>query len=318
MSAKLKIIWKKIKKILSRPFFWTVLSGLGGLYFVIKFFGEIVRFIISQSAEFWRIFNQTVPIYIVLFIFVFILIVLLLIKLRKHRLNEKEMFILGILDEREIGLNLLFKLYKQRFEKESRTMSHCLITIKQLEMKKLIKCAALSGGINSIQDELFQLTEKGQKRFEKLDSTIREKSENIYNKLLAMAKPEELDPAKYAWKIEVSVSTDTNANGDIYLFLDNTWLGSPNDLKYSPLPDNSGTSKGTVSFWETIYPGTHTLTFRLAHYNDFVEGQITPGSWVIKMIISGNLNVMICGAVQEQNIGLWKVGQDQTFTFSIQ
>jgi len=103
-------------------------------------------------------------------------------------LNEKEMFILGILDEREIGLNLLFKLYKQRFEKESRTMSHCLVTIKQLEMKKLIRCAAHAGEINSIQDELFQLNKKGQKRFEKLDSIIREKSENIYNKLLAMPK----------------------------------------------------------------------------------------------------------------------------------
>jgi len=165
-----------------------VLSGLGGLYFVIKFFGEIVRFLISQSTEFWKILNRTIPIYAVLVILVFILIVLLLIKLRKFRLNEKETFILAILDKREIGLNLLFKLYKQRFEKESRTMSHCLLTIKQLEMKKFIICPALTGGINGIQNELFQLTKKGQKRFEKLDSVIKEKAENIYNEILNMAK----------------------------------------------------------------------------------------------------------------------------------
>jgi len=185
------MILKKAEKVVSNIFFRTTLRILGaitGLILVINFFGKIVRFLISLSTAFWRIFNRTVPIYIVLVIFVLILIVFLLIRLRKLRLNEKETFILAILDEREIGLNLLFKLYKQRFEKESRTMSHCLVTIKQLEMKKLINCAALSGGINGIQDELFQLTKKGQKRFKELDSIIIVKAENIYNKISDMPK----------------------------------------------------------------------------------------------------------------------------------
>lgn len=186
------MIWGKVKKLASKPFFWKrlrgLVSGLAALIVIIKFFGEIARWLVSKSIIVWGILNQPVPIYVVLVIFVLILIVFLLIKLRKLRLNEKEMFMLGILDERELGLNLLFKVYKQRFDAESRTMSNCLVTIKQLEKKKLIKCATFTGGINDIQDELFQLTKKGRKRFEKLDSVIKEKAEGVYNKVLAMPK----------------------------------------------------------------------------------------------------------------------------------
>jgi hypothetical protein len=182
----------KIKKLASKAFFWPMIGALAALITalitLISYLGKTVRFVGWGLNKVWGILNQPVPIYVVLVIFALTLIVFLLIKLRKHRLNEEETFILAILDKREIGLNLLFKLYKQRFEKESRTMSHCLLTIKQLEMKKLIKCAALSGGINGIQDELFQLTKKGQKRFEELDSVIKEKAENIYNEILNMAK----------------------------------------------------------------------------------------------------------------------------------
>jgi len=182
------MIWKNVIKVVSKPFFLKMLTGLAALIVIIKFFGEIVRWFAPKSIIVWGILNQSVPIYVVLAIFVLILIVFLLIKLREHRLNEKEMFILGILDEREIGLNLLFKVYKQRFKAESRTRSDCLENIKQLEMKKFIRCAALAGGINGIQDELFQLTKKGRKRFEKLDSVIKEKAEGVYNKVLAMPK----------------------------------------------------------------------------------------------------------------------------------
>lgn len=186
------MIREKVKKLASKPFFWKKLrglvSGLAALIVIIKFFGEIARWLVSKSIIVWGILNQPVPIYVVLVIFALVLIVFLLIKLRKLRLNEKEMFILGILDERELGLNLLFKVYKQRFGTESRTMSNCLVTIKQLEKKKLIKCEAFTGGIDDIQDELFQLTKKGQKRFKKLDSIIKGKAEDTYKKLLAMPK----------------------------------------------------------------------------------------------------------------------------------
>ena len=166
----------------------TIITNLKFVWNCLKFFGEIARFVGWGLNKVWGILNQPLPIYVILVIFVLILIVFLLIKLRKLRLNEKEVFILGILDEREIGLNLLFKAYKQRFEAEPRTRSNCLENIKQLEMKKLIRCAAFAGGINGIQDELFQLTKKGQKRFEKLDSVIKEKAEGVYNEVLAMPK----------------------------------------------------------------------------------------------------------------------------------
>lgn len=186
------MIWENVKKAVFKPFLWKRLIGLAALITalikLIEYLGKIVRFVGWGLNKVWGILNQPLPIYVILAIFVLILIVFLLIKLRKLKFNDKEMFILGILDEREIGLNLLLKVYKQRFKAESRTRSNCLKNIEQLEMKKLIRCAALAGGINGIQDELFQLTKKGRKRFEKLDSVIKEKAEGVYNKVLAMPK----------------------------------------------------------------------------------------------------------------------------------
>lgn len=126
--------WENVKKVASKPFL-KMISGLAALIVIIKFFGEIVRWLVPKSIIVWGILNQPVPIYVVLVIFVLILIVFLLIKLRKTKLSEKEVFILGILDEKEIGLNLLFKVYKQRFEAEPRTMSNCLVTINSLRRK---------------------------------------------------------------------------------------------------------------------------------------------------------------------------------------
>jgi len=184
--------WKNVKKVVSKLFFWArlsgLVSGLAALIVIIKFFGEIVRWLVSKSIIVWGILNQPVPINVVLVIFALIFIIFLIIKSRKTRLDEKDVFILGILDEREIRLSLLFKIYKQRFEAEPRTMSNCLVTIKQLEKKKLIECEVFTGGAKDIQEEMFKLTKKGQKRFEKLVPVIKENAENIYNKVLAMPK----------------------------------------------------------------------------------------------------------------------------------
>lgn len=126
-----------------------------------------------------------------------------------------------------------------------------------------------------------------------------------------------IDTVYYSCKFEIVVSVDAAATGDIYLFIDDDSLGSPNDIDFSPLPDNPDISEGTVIFWKIVNPGTHSLTFRLAHYNDLESGQITPGEWVIKMVVSSHPDLMIGGSVQEQNIGLWKLGQDYSFTFII-
>ena len=186
------MILEKVKKLASKPFFWPMVGALAtvitALIMLIIYLGEIVRFVSWVLNKVWGIFNQPVPINVVLVIFAIIFIVFLLIKSRKTRLNEKDMFILGILDEREIRLSLLFKIYKQRFETESRTMSNCLVTIKQLEKKKLIECEVFTGGAKDIQEEMFKLTKKGQKRFEKLVPVIKKNAENIYNKVLAMPK----------------------------------------------------------------------------------------------------------------------------------
>ncbi len=139
--------------------------------------------------------------------------------------------------------------------------------------------------------------------------------------------PEPIPDVSYSIKFDLMVLHDMAATGDFYLSLleetpsDNVYLKSLEDLDFSPPPDNPNASEGTVSFWTTVPEvpsGTYNLVFRLAHYNDYELDQITPGEWVIKMIVSSsNLELMIGGGVQEQRFALWKVGQDNWFTFSI-
>ncbi len=123
-----------------------------------------------------------------------------------------------------------------------------------------------------------------------------------------------LDTVYYSCKFDVMVSHDESATGHIYLYYIN--LISV-DLDFSPLPDNPDVSEGAVSFWEIVNPGTYSLTIRLQRYNDLEDGQVTSGEWIIKMTISSHPDLMIGGGVQEQNIGLWKLGQDYSFTFII-
>lgn len=140
--------------------------------------------------------------------------------------------------------------------------------------------------------------------------------------------PEPPDPTpdiSYSYEFELSVSYDVSATGDIYLFREEI----PKELNvvhmlpkldFFPLPDNPDVSEGMVSCWQELFPGTYKIIFRLAHYNDYEEGQnqITPGEWVIKMIAaSPDIRTYVAGGIQEQRIGLWKVGQDYEFTFSV-
>lgn len=141
--------------------------------------------------------------------------------------------------------------------------------------------------------------------------------------------PEPSDPPidiYYSCEFELMVSHDASATGDFHLSLleetpsDNEFLMDLGNLDFSPLLDNQDISEGTASFQATIPmvpSGIYNLCLQLAHYNDYEEGQSTPGEWVMKMIIFSPSGFFINGAVQEQRIRLRYVGRECWFTFSI-
>jgi len=163
-----KRTWKRIDRAR------IPLSILASISIIYDFLTNKIGFVIPTLRFLWKFLNQRIPIFIVIAL---VLAVLILIKQTGLKLTEKEVFIISLLDEGERGLGLLFKSYKKTFPAEPRTMSNCMTTIQKLEKRKLIKVEALTGGINTIQDELFKLTKKGLKRYRKLDAAIKEKGE---------------------------------------------------------------------------------------------------------------------------------------------
>lgn len=107
------------------------------------------------------------------------LVVLVLKRIKNRRLNESEKFIISILDDRELGFGNLFKAHKVKFTKESRTVSNCVSAVKHLEKMKLVESKASVGGIKEVGDELFRLTDKGKKRYKKLDGMKSEAAQII-------------------------------------------------------------------------------------------------------------------------------------------
>jgi hypothetical protein len=187
--------WEKLWKTLSNKKSEGIIATVASILIILDIVTKKINFVIPVVNFLWRIIKEKVPIF---YIVALILIVFILIKIRSRRLNEREKFIIGFLDEGERGIRLLFKAYKIKYPNESRTMSNCAIIVKQLEKKKLVKCEAFTGGINSIQDELFKLTKRGQKRFEKLDSKIKEDTARILGDISGASespKPEK-DKAK--------------------------------------------------------------------------------------------------------------------------
>jgi len=161
-----KRTWKRIDRAR------IPLSILASISIIYDFLTNKIGFVIPTLRFLWKFLNQRIPVFIVIAL---VLAVLILIKQIGWKLTEKEVFIISLLDEGERGLGLLFKAYKKTFPAEPRTMSNCMTTIQKLEKRKLIKVEALTGGINTIQDELFKLTKKGLKRYRKLDAAIKEK-----------------------------------------------------------------------------------------------------------------------------------------------
>lgn len=132
----------------------------------------------------------------------------------------------------------------------------------------------------------------------------------------------------YSCKFDLTVFHDASASGTFLLSLleetpsSNDLIKNLGNLDFYPLPDNPDVSEGAVSLWAevpAVPSGTYNLALKLEQYNDLVEGEVTPGEWVIKMIVSSsNLELFIAGSVQEQRYALVQVGRDTAwFTFSI-
>jgi hypothetical protein len=126
-----------------------------------------------------------IPVWILL---VLSLSAFLVFRLKTRTLNERQKFILSILDEREVRLIDLAFAYKKCWPNESRIKTKSFKTLNKLERLKLIKLGCLVGGINTVQEELFKATDKGKKRMKKIEERIRDKAEKIYDEVYHEAR----------------------------------------------------------------------------------------------------------------------------------
>jgi hypothetical protein len=190
----------KVKNFLSSP---LLTNSLALLWLIWTIFFTIFKegFVKVKPISIFiaELTNTKVPMgtlfYLILAIFI---VVLIKRKIRNLSLNSKEKFIISILNERELGFRILFKAYKAKFEKETRVISNCVSTVRQLKKKGLVESQAYGGRINGITDELWRLTNKGKKQYEKLDG-IKEEAEQILRQALSEGsqggdKPKRLEP----------------------------------------------------------------------------------------------------------------------------
>jgi len=117
------------------------------------------------------------------FLLILILLSFLIYKIIRGALNEEQKFILSIIDEREVGLMNLALAYKRCYPKESRIKTKCFKILNKLERLKLIKLECYTGGAHTVQEEIFGATDKGKKRQKKIEREIREKAEEIFEKI---------------------------------------------------------------------------------------------------------------------------------------
>ncbi|MGB7294573.1 MAG: hypothetical protein WBC70_03215 [Candidatus Aminicenantales bacterium] len=55
--------------------------------------------------------------------------------------------------------------------------------MKKLEKRKLIELGCQTGGVYKVQDELFKITKKGQKRLKKISESLKSQAENIFEEI---------------------------------------------------------------------------------------------------------------------------------------
>jgi len=194
---------KFIKKAFTKQIIWRVYVPLLTVTFGIILDRSIPKInIIGVAVDILiKILTLNIPLYIILII---ILLAIVLYKIKKLKLNEEQKFILSMINERELGIKTLFIAYKKEFPNTSRTMSECIRAITKLENLKLVKLEAFTGGMQDIQDELFQITDKGRKRIRKMDTETKAEAEKIFEdiyykkneKKVATDKIKRLEPKK--------------------------------------------------------------------------------------------------------------------------
>jgi len=171
---------------------WKWIERAGYVVVILTFVFDLITnkfgFVIPLLRFLWNILNQNIPVFIVVILGIVFFVIA---KGIGRKLTEKDVLIISFLDEGERGLGLLFRAYKKVFPAESRTMSKCMATLQKLEKRKLIKVAALTGGTNAVQDELFKLTKKGLKRYRKFDAVLRERGSVIFDELTEQPRESE-------------------------------------------------------------------------------------------------------------------------------
>ncbi|MCX6565198.1 MAG: hypothetical protein NTW38_02040 [Candidatus Aminicenantes bacterium] len=168
---------------------------IAGGFVILDGITDWFHIVIPVIVFLWNIVLQEVPIYLG-FILIFAYFIFSYIK--SLRLSNKERFLISFLGSEERGLNLILNAYKRNFFNESRVRSRCISAMNHLERTNLITVTAVSGGMTSIQDELYKLTKKGIKRFNKIDEKIKSKTNEIYlslkNEKTKNRIPERIEP----------------------------------------------------------------------------------------------------------------------------
>jgi len=185
---------KRVKQFFSKQTFfryWLPTLVIGLLYFIVnrtvpEF--SVVNIIVGFAQILYNILIFKIPVWILL---VSSLLALLVFRLKLRTLNERQKFILSILDEREVRLTNLAFAYKKCWPNESRIKTKCFKTLNELERLKLIKLGCFVGGINTVQEELFRATDKGKKRLKKIEDSIKDKAEKIYDEVYHEARGSE-------------------------------------------------------------------------------------------------------------------------------
>lgn len=187
----------RIKSMVSKPNFWIIFTGVCTFILLLlslyqaEFKIRPIFICISEVA------NIKIPLFVLVYAILGILFIIFVLR-KTRRLNKKEKFIVSILGKRELGFKILFKTYKTKFEKESRIISNCVSTVGQLKKRGLVESPLCSGRINGITDELWRLTNKGKKQYDKIDET-KEEAEQILRHALSEGsqegdKPKRLEP----------------------------------------------------------------------------------------------------------------------------
>jgi len=178
-----------LKRAKQAPPWKTIGKGLGVVITLIAFISSLKQLFpnfslttsITRVKNIWiNILFLKIPMWSLL---VLVLLAILVYKIKTRKLNEEQKFILSIIDKREVGLTDIVLAYKMCYPAEPRTKTKCFRILKKLERLKLVKLKCLTGGIKSVREEIFGLTDRGKKRLRKVKTGIRDKAEEIFGKI---------------------------------------------------------------------------------------------------------------------------------------